>query len=532
MTKHNIDPRSHPPPLGQSDARDLLHRFAEFRFQTVVESITDYAVFMLDPHGNVATWNAGAERIKGYRTAEIVGHHFSRFYPPDAIAAGRPSHGLEEAAANGHFEDEGWRVRKDGSQFWANVTITPVHDHTNQLCGYIKITRDMTERKRLEELEASTHRLSVFIAMLAHELRNHLAPLRHSVGILQSVADPAPAPALAQCLDVVHRQVTQLTRLVDDLLDVGRITAGKVELDDRPVTVRDIVCRGVESIQSKLAARGQHIHVDLPSDAVPLHGDDARLVQVLHNLLDNASKFSPLDGRIDVGARIEGPVVAIRVTDRGVGIARDALETIFDLFEQESGSGRRPSEGFGLGLAICRTFVELHGGRISAESAGPGHGATFTVRLPIDRMARAAHGDVRGPVEPAQTGSAPLRIVIVDDNRDSADTLAVLLQVKGHAPRVAYNANDALALARDYAPQLMILDLTMPDVDGFTLLQELRAIHALRDATCVALSGHASAADRARTERAGFDEHLVKPVEMDVLDALLQRVARQVRDTP
>ncbi|KVA56683.1 hybrid sensor histidine kinase/response regulator [Burkholderia cepacia] len=530
MNRHDADPRSHPPPPSSPDARDLLHRFAEFRFQTVVGSITDYAVFMLDPHGNVATWNAGAERIKGYRAAEIVGQHFSRFYPPDAIATGRPSHGLDEAAARGHFEDEGWRVRKDGSQFWASVTITPVHDHDNQLCGFIKITRDMTERKRLEELEASTHRLSVFIAMLAHELRNHLAPLRHSVGILQNLADPAPA--LARCRDAVDRQVGQLTRLVDDLLDVGRITAGKVELDDRPVTVRDIVCRGVESIQPKLAARGQHIHVDLPPDAVLLHGDDARLVQVLHNLLDNASKFSPHGGRIDVGARTEGPVVAIRVSDQGVGIANGALETIFDLFEQEGAPGRRPSDGFGLGLAICRTFVELHGGRISAESAGPGRGATFTVRLPIDRMGRTERVCAPEPAAFAQPVATPLRIVVVDDNRDSADTLAVLLQMKGHAPRVAYRADEALALASDFVPHLMLVDLTMPDVDGFTLLYELRAIDALRDTTCVALSGHARASDLARTERAGFDDHLVKPVEMVVLDALLERVAQRIQRTP
>ncbi len=530
MNRDDVDPRSPPSPPGLPDARDLLHRFAEFRFQTVVGSITDYAVFMLDPDGNVATWNAGAERIKGYRAAEIVGQHFSRFYPPDAIAAGRPSYGLEQAAAQGHFEDEGWRVRQDGSQFWASVTITPVHDHGNQLCGFIKITRDMTERKRLEELEASTHRLSVFIAMLAHELRNHLAPLRHSVGILQNLPDPAPA--LARCRDAVDRQVGQLTRLVDDLLDVGRITAGKIALDDRPVTVRDIVCRGVESIQPKLAARGQHIHVDLPPEAVLLHGDDARLVQVLHNLLDNASKFSPHGGRIDVGARTEGPVVAIRITDHGVGIAQNALETIFDLFEQEGAPGRRPVDGFGLGLAICRTFVELHGGRISAESDGPGRGATFTVRLPIDRMGRTERGGEPEPAAHAQPAAAPLRIVVVDDNRDSADTLAMLLQMKGHAPRVAYRADEALALARDYVPHLMILDLTMPDVDGFTLLYELRALDALRDTTCVALSGHARASDLARTERAGFDDHLVKPVEMAVLDALLQRVARQVQRTP
>ncbi|AXF25648.1 hybrid sensor histidine kinase/response regulator [Burkholderia pyrrocinia] len=528
MTTDDTVPHSHQLPPGLPDARDLLHRFAEFRFQTVVESITDYAVFMLDPDGNVATWNAGAERIKGYRAAEIIGRHFSRFYPPDAIAAGRPSHGLDEAAAHGRFEDEGWRVRNDGSLFWASVTITAVRDSTHQLRGFIKITRDMTERKRLEELEASTHRLSVFIAMLAHELRNHLAPLRHSVGVLQSLPDPAPA--LAQCRDAVDRQIGQLTRLVDDLLDVGRITAGKVELDDHAFTVRDIVCRGVESIQSKLAVRGQHIHVDLPAESVVLHGDDARLVQVLHNLLDNASKFSPRGGRIDVGARVDGPVIAIQVADHGVGIAAGALETIFDLFEQEGMPGRRPSDGFGLGLAICRSFVELHGGRISAESDGPGHGATITVRLPIERMERFAPADTPAPAAPVRPATAPLRIVVVDDNRDSADTLAVLLQVKGHAPRVAYNGDDALALAVDYAPQLMFVDLSMPDIDGFTLLHALRALDTLANTTCVALSGHARASDLARTERAGFDDHLVKPVEMAVLDALLQRVARNAQD--
>ncbi len=530
MKKDDADLQPHPPPPGSSDPRDLQHRFAEFRFQTVVESITDYAVFMLDPYGNVATWNAGAERIKGYAAGEIVGHHFSLFYPTDAIAAGRPSQGLALAAAHGHFQGEGWRVRKDGTQFWASVTITPVYDATHELCGFIKITRDMTERKRLEELEASTQRLSVFIATLAHELRNHLAPLRNSVGVLQSL--PELPPALAQCRDAVNRQVGQLTRLVDDLLDVGRITAGKVELDDRPVTVRDIVCRGVESIQPKLAARGQWIRVDLPDDSVVLHGDDARLVQVLHNLLDNASKFSPQGGRIDVSARIDGQLVAVDVVDHGVGIAPGALEKIFDLFEQDGASGHSPSGGFGLGLAICRSFVELHGGRIVARSDGPGHGATFTVWLPIAHVARNEPAAPPAPVAPAQPAVEPLRIVVVDDNRDSADTLAVLLQLKGHAPRVAYHAADALALARDYAPQLMILDLTMPDVDGFTLLRELRAIDALRDTTCVALSGHARASDLERTERAGFDDHLVKPVEMAVLDALLERVARRVQGTP
>lgn len=508
MTSDAVPSHPHSPPAhGPHHWHALSHQYAEFRFRTVVESITDYAVFMLDRDGNVATWNAGAERIKGYRADEIIGSHFSLFYPPDAARAGTPARGLSEAVAHGRFADEGWRVRKDGSLFWASVTITAVRDGAKQLSGFIKITRDMTERKRLEELEASTRRLSVFIAMLAHELRNQLAPLRNSIGVLQHL--PAPDPLFAQCRDAVDRQISQLIRLVDDLLDLGRITSCKVPLDNRPVPLRDIVCRSVEGIQSTLEARAQCVQIDLPAEPVVLQGDEARLIQVMHNLLDNASKFSPPGSRIEVGAQIEGNTVAIRISDHGIGIAPHALESIFDLFNQDGDPANRPTGGFGLGLAICRSFVELHGGSIKAESAGPGRGATFFVRLPVKLT----------PSEPAITPSrapaqaiVPLRIVVIDDNRDAADTLGLLLQVKGHVPHVAYNARDALALARAHAPHLMLLDLSMPDVDGFALLRELRSIDALAQTTCIALSGFAQPADRARTRHAGFDDHLVKPV--------------------
>ncbi|RQS12362.1 response regulator [Burkholderia sp. Bp9002] len=511
------DPRQTP------EVRTLTHQYAEFRFRTVVESITDYAVFMLDREGHVVTWNAGAEHIKGYRADEIIGRHFSCFYPPDAIAAGRPSRALAEAAAHGRFEDEGWRVRKDGSLFCASATISAVRDEAKHLCGFIKITRDMTERRRLEELEASTRRLSVFIAMLAHELRNQLAPLRNSIGVLQSV--PAADAAFEACRDAADRQLAQLTRLVDDLLDIGRITAGKIELDSRPVAVRDIVCRAAEGIQPLLAARAQSIQIDLPAESVVLQGDEIRLIQVLHNLLDNASKFSPTGGRIDIDARVDGRAVVIRVSDWGIGIAPRALESIFDLFVQEGEASPHTVGGFGLGLAICRSFVELHGGTITAHSEGLGRGATFVVRLPIRRANTAS---VASPRNGAPRPAAPLRIVVVDDNRDAADTLAILLRVKGHAPHAAYDARHALALAHEHVPHLMLLDLSMPDVDGFALLRALRSIDALRRTRFVAVSGLAQLSDRLRTARAGFDDHLVKPVEMATLDALLQRVAREL----
>jgi PAS domain S-box-containing protein len=504
----------------------LLDRYAEFRFQTVVASITDYAVFMLDTHGNIATWNTGAERIKGYRADEIVGTHFSRFYPADAIAAGRPTHALEAAAAYGHFQDESWRVRKDGSRFWASVTITAVRDESNELRGFIKITRDMTERKRVEELEAATRRLDVFIATLAHELRNQLAPLRHTIGILHSLPSSELGPALTQCKDIADRQIEQLVRLVDDLLDIGRIKSDKVELKQAPLNVRDIVYRSVQGIQPKVDARGQQILVRLPPGPVIVNGDDVRLVQVLYNMLDNASKYSPNDERIEIHVRTEGNVVAIDVVDRGIGIVPGAHESIFDLFEQETSAGRYAAGGLGVGLAICRKFVELHGGSITADSAGIGKGSSFTVRLPIARQ----HDDAdAAPARPAASAAQPLRILIVDDNHEAADTLGVLLQIKGHSTRVAYHAREALPLARAFAPHLMLIDLSMPDVSGFELLQELRTTGAAPDACYVALSGHVRSSDRKDTQDAGFDDHFAKPIPIDALDSLLARVEDDAR---
>ncbi|HFT8010393.1 TPA: PAS domain-containing hybrid sensor histidine kinase/response regulator [Burkholderia cenocepacia] len=496
---------------------------ADLQFRTVAESIFDYAVCMLDEHGHVVTWNAGAERIKGYSAREVIGRHFSFLYPADAVAAGRPARVLAEAIAHGHYEDEGWRMRKDGSRFWARATLTAIHDEVGQLRGFVKITRDMTERRRLSELEASTHRLSVFIAMLAHELRNHLSPFRNVVSVLQSL--PHLDADVADCRDALARQIGQMTRLVDDLVDVGRITAGKVALDERLVTVQEVVNRGIESIQAKLTLRAQTVDVELPDEPTVLNADEERLVQVLHNLLDNASKYSARGGVINIKSTVEGAFAVLRIIDRGAGIPTDSLGAIFEMFQQVNPAEPTPSAGLGLGLALCKTFVQLHGGTISAESEGPGFGSTFIVKLPI---ARQASPQAPEPSEPPSKPATCLRIVVVDDNHDAANTLAILLKIRGHAPHVAYSATEGLRLARQYQPHLLFADLSMPEMDGFALLAALRKEGNLSGITCVALSGHARALDRSNTTVAGFDGHLVKPLDASALDAVLREVERKL----
>nr|WP_321804396.1 ATP-binding protein [Burkholderia sp. BCC1988] len=502
----------------------LHHRLAELQFQAVAESISDYAVYLLDCDGIIATWNVGAERISGYFADEMIGRHFSCMYPAEAVETAGPMRSLDEAAEHHRFEGEGWRIRKDGSRFWAHATITAVRDDSGQVCGFVKIMRDTTERARIAHLEASTNQLNLFIAMLGHELRNHLAPLRNSIGILQTT--PNLGPQLAQCRDAIDRQLGQLTRLVDDLLDLGRIKAGKVKLDLTIVAVRDVVTRAVESAQAKASARAQRIEVSLPDQPVYVRGDKTRLIQVLHNLLDNASKFSPKGSPITVSAGVDGAHVVVRVTDHGAGIAPSALNTIFDTFEQQGAAGG-PQGGLGLGLALCRSFVRLHDGTISAESAGRGRGTTFSVRL---ATASAAASEQRAD-EPnvGFPAATPLVVLVVDDNRDSADTMAVLLRTLGHEAHVAYRALDALAQARAHRPQLMLIDLSMPDGDGFALLRQLRETEGLGQTVCAAMSGYARPSDHDRTEHAGFDTHLVKPVEISALQAVLQRAGNAAR---
>jgi CheY-like chemotaxis protein len=336
---------------------------------------------------------------------------------------------------------------------------------------------------------------------------------------------PNTDPLLRQCRDVIDRQINHLTRLVDDLLDIGRITTGKIELRTAAIEMQEVVARSVEAARPFTDGRGQTIKVVMPATPLMVRGDLTRLVQVLQNLLNNASKFSPNGTQISIHVGTERRAVVVRVKDQGRGIPEHALNSIFDLFMQEGHAQNPTDTGLGIGLTLCRSLVELHGGAIQAASAGRGQGSTFTVRLPLAAGSGPDHDDALPSVAPGADRTA-LRVLVVDDNRDSADSLAVLLEMKGHEARVAYDGESALAAAKIYLPQLVLTDLAMPNVDGFGLLRELRSNPMLSLTRIVAMSGFGQSSDREQSLAAGFDAHLVKPLEMSVLNELLESVSR------
>ncbi|WP_408328894.1 PAS domain-containing hybrid sensor histidine kinase/response regulator [Paraburkholderia strydomiana] len=494
-------------------------RQSEERFRLLVDNVKDYAIFMLDPQGYVVSWNAGAARIKGYRREEIIGRHFSLFYLPEDAAAGKPARELAIARQLGRVEDEGWRVRKDGTTFWANVNITAVHDESNRLRGFAKVTRDLTERRQREELERSGERMREFLATLAHELRNPLAPVRNAVGVMQ--LETGLSPTLARARDLIDRQVTHLTRLVDDLLDVGRIMSNKVELRLARVDLGELVTRAVEAARPFIDAHEQQVVSHLPYESVSLRGDMTRLVQVLQNLLHNASKFSPPGSRIDIAGRVEQRMAVLEVRDSGCGIPLGSLDRIFELFAQEKDCQNSGEGGLGIGLTLCKSLVDMHGGSIIATSDGPGCGSTFTLSLPL----AAAPSDA--PADEANAAASevkPLRILLVDDNRDSADSLAMLLELKGHEVRIAYEGEQALQIAPRFVPHLAVIDIAMPKMDGYATLAALRQMPELAGTMYAAMTGFGHASDRDRTREAGFHAHLVKPVELALFDTLLAQV--------
>jgi PAS domain S-box-containing protein len=387
---------------------------------------------------------------------------------------------------------------------------------------------DISERRRAEEelrrlaadLAEANRLKTEFLATLAHELRNPLAPMRNGLQLMRrSADDPATARRVQ---DIMDRQLDHLVHLVDDLLDVARITRGQVELKREWVDLEQLVAGAVEISRPLVDAARHQLEVQLPPEPLRLYADPTRITQVISNLLNNAARYTPRGGRIVLSAARDDGSVRISVADNGVGIARAALPEVFKMFTRVD-SGGHTHGGLGIGLSLVRTFVELHGGSVSADSEGPGAGSVFTVRLPLASAAAAA--PAAAAPAPGSAAAPPLRLLVVDDNRDAAETLAALLEVMGHAATIANDGAQALRLMHSFRPQVVFLDIGMPGMSGYEVAQAIRRDHAFDDVLLVALTGWGGELDRARSAEAGFDEHLTKPAAIHAIEALLARTA-------
>jgi PAS domain S-box-containing protein len=769
-------------------------QISEERFRLLVDGTRDYAIFMLDPSGHIASWNPGAQRIKQYRAEEIIGQHFARFFPDEDIQAGKPEHELHVAAAEGRYEEEAWRLRKDGSRFWASVTITALHDAGGKLRGFSKITRDMTERKAAEEnarrllgeaaarraaeehaaaiqqererlrvtlhsigdgviatdaegrvtllnpiaealtgwgseavgqplqkvfaivneftrqpvenpvdkvlregtivglanhtiltskdgterpiadsaapirndqgqavgvvlvfrdateqrrveeaqrkhreilqlvhkigkighwewnsltdenkwspeiealyglkpgsfagtyqawakllhpddlpraeedvhraletgeyftefrviwpdgsvhwletrayvfkddygrpvrimgvnmditerkkqeeaLRETDRRKNVFLATLAHELRNPLAPIRNGLQVLRLSDDRS---ARDQAREMMERQLGQLIRLVDDLLDIGRISRNKLELRKARIPLAAVIENAVETARPLIDQRGHTLTVMLPPEPVLLDADLTRLAQVFWNLLNNSAKYTDAGGRIELSTQRHGSEVVVTVRDTGIGIPAEALPELFTLFSQVDQSLERAQGGLGIGLALVKGLVEMHGGRVEAHSAGAGQGSTFVVHLPVVPDQRPGEKPLTDGEQGA--GAARRRVLVVDDNRDAAASLAMMLSLVGHDTRIAHDGLQAVELAEAFRPDVLLLDIGLPKLNGYDACRRIRAQPRGKDIFIVAVTGWGQEDDRRRSQEAGFDEHIVKPVDFAVLEKLL-----------
>ncbi|QJR11410.1 Sensor histidine kinase RcsC [Usitatibacter rugosus] len=498
-------------------------RQSEERFRLLIDGVQDYAIYLLDPEGHVSSWNAGAERITGFRASEILGRSFEVFYPQADVAAGKPAAELREALNHRRAEDKGWRVRKDGTRFWADVVVTPLYNARSEHVGFAKVTRDLSERKRMEALEQEGRHVTEFLAMLAHELRNPLAPIRNAVGILAILQDPAPE--VAWCRDVIDRQAAQLSRLVDDLLDVSRITRGKLLLQSTPMDLAGAVHRAIEITRPLIESRRHDLEIVVPNKPVIVHGDLTRLAQVFSNLLTNAAKYTGEGGRIRIELGVEGDDAIVHVKDNGQGIAPDLIERVFDLFAQGERNLDRSAGGLGIGLTLARRIAVLHGGTIAAASAGEGRGSTFTVQLPLVHGKGAA--DPAGDVLASQSRGPRHSILVVDDNTDSGASMAMLLRLMGHDVETSTDGPEALARMASLKPDIVFLDIGLPGMNGYEVAREIRRAPGGDRVHLYAMTGYGQSEDRRRSLEAGFNGHLVKPVAMeamvDVIDNLPPR---------
>jgi PAS domain S-box-containing protein len=527
-------------PLDHRAVEEL--RQSEEMFRLLVESVKDYAIFVLDPSGHILTWNEGAQRIKQYTPEEIRGKHFSIFYPEADKLAKKPERELVDAIRDGRVEDEGWRIRKDGTRFWANVIITALFDDEGSLRGFAKVTRDMTARKEAEEtrralLEQREARLAAeeqkrnaeasyraaqeanrakdeFLMTLSHELRTPMTAILGWARMLPNMnRDDA---SFNEAIAAIGRSAKLQAALIDDVLDVSRIVSGKLRLNVENIDVVPVLHSALESVRPSADAK----QIKLVTNFAPLLGsataDATRLQQIVWNLLANAVKFTPKEGRIELAAKRTASQLEISVTDNGEGIDAEFLPHVFEAFRQAETPSTRVFGGLGLGLSIVRYMVEAHGGTVSAESAGRGKGARFCFTLPIRALRQVdAQTSKRREASPEAAATmanlSGMRILVVDDDSEGRDLIAAALRQAGATVTSVSSATDALAHVDRNYPDIILTDIAMPHLDGYALQRQLRARSELAKTRIVALTAFPATAIAANEQE--FDTYLRKPID-------------------
>jgi PAS domain S-box-containing protein len=505
-------------------------RLRAFRLLAAIVESSDDAIISKSLEGIIQSWNAAAERLFGHTAQQAVGRHISLIIPPERIEEeDRIIAALKAGERIDHYETV--RMRNDGERVLVSLTISPIKDDAGQVIGASKIARDITSRRQAEErerqllaelrklaadLSEADRRKDEFLATLAHELRNPLAPIRNALQVIQLSTD---REAHEQAHAVMQRQLHQMIRLVDDLLDVSRITRGKLELRREQMSLEAVLDSAVETSRPMIEHLGHELTVSMPKEPVIVDADLTRLAQVFSNLLNNSAKYMDRGGHIWLCAERRGNEVEVSVKDSGIGIAPGQLPHIFQLFSQVDSSLDKSQGGLGIGLTLVKRLVEMHGGRIEARSEGLGKGAEFVVRLPVG--VGTSQAPVLGGSERPSPSKSSLRILIVDDNRDAADSLRMLLRLGGNDTRVAYDGQEGLQVAGQFRPDVLLLDIGLPGLNGYEACRRIREQAWGKEAVLIAVTGWGQEEDQRRSHEAGFDYHMVKPVDPEALMKLL-----------
>ncbi|HKU77651.1 MAG TPA: PAS domain S-box protein, partial [Pyrinomonadaceae bacterium] len=458
--------------------RDKANQLLTARLLAAIVESSNDAIISKSLDGVIQTWNAAAERLFGHTAEQAIGRHISLIIPPERIAEeDKIIARLKEGQRIEHFETE--RLGNDGQHINVSLTISPIKDGAGNVIGASKIVRDVTERKRLEDnlrklasdLAENDRRKNEFLATLAHELRNPLAPISNMIEVVKRAG--SNGELLKQAHETIERQLAHMVRLVDDLLDLNRITHDRLELRRSEVELATVIQQAVEVAQPLIDAAGQKLTIDLPDEAIYLNADRARLAQVFGNLLNNSCKYTRPNGAILLSATRNGnDEVSVSVRDNGAGIPQDKIDSIFDMFMQVDRSSDRSQSGLGIGLTLVKRLVEMHGGSIEARSAGEEQGSEFVVHLPIVVHPAVASAPVSA-VAPSAS-SSQRRILIVDDNRDSADSLAMLFEITGNQIYQAFDGVEAIELIEKHRPEVVLLDIGLPKLDGHEVCRRIR----------------------------------------------------------